>query len=133
MAIDYSFAADGDLLVVRASGVDESPDEVEAYGMAVIEAAVTNASHRVLCLEGALEYRLGTLDTYRVGSSIAERAPRVARVAVVCAPASLGDARFWEDVTSNRGLRAAVFTDEAEARRWLDADRGAVPPERGGS
>ncbi len=50
------------------------------------------------------------------------------KVDVVCAPESLGDARFREDVTRNRGLEAAVFGDEAEARRWLDVGREASPP-----
>ena len=133
MAIDYAFAVEGDLLEVRTSGFDESADEVIAYGMAVIAAAVEHESHRVLCLEGELEYRLGTTDIYHVGSYVAAQAPRVARVALVCAPESIGDARFWEDVTSNRGLQAAVFTDEAEARRWLDAGRGSAPGGPGGS
>ena len=131
MAIDYTFTQEGDLLVSRASGFDESLGEVEAYGLAVIETAVERGSRRVLCLESDLEYRLGTIDTFQAARFIAEHAPAVALVALVCAPESLGDARFWEDVTRNRGLRAAVFTDEAEARRWLDADRDAERPESG--
>ena len=129
MSIEFTVAVDGDLLEVRARGVDDSLGEVEAYGMAVIAAAVENDTHRILCVESDLEYRLGTIDTFLAASFIAEQAPRVARVAVVCAPESLGDARFWEDVTRNRGLQAAVFGDEAEARRWLDAGRDAPVPE----
>lgn len=128
MAIQFTIEVDDDLLVVRASGFDGGPSEVEAYGVAVIQAAVVNGTRRVLCVESDLEYRLGTMDTFDVASTIAERAPHVARVAVVCAPEGLSDARFWEDVTRNRGLEAAVFGDEAEARRWLDAGREAPPP-----
>jgi hypothetical protein len=130
MAITYTVDTEDDLLVVRAAGFDENLEEVQAYGVAVITAAVEHDSARVLCLESDLEYRLGTVDTFRAASYVAERAPRVARVALVVAPQYLGDARFWEDVTRNRGLQAAVFGTEDEARRWLDAGQDASPPRR---
>jgi hypothetical protein len=124
MAIDYTIRAEGDLLLVRAWGFDDSLEEVEAYGAAIIEAAVKHGVTKVLCLESELEYRLGTTETFRAASFVAEHAPHVGRVALVCAADSLGDARFWEDVTRNRGLQAAVFADAVEARRWLEEDAG---------
>jgi hypothetical protein len=51
---------------------------------------------------------------------VAAYAPRVGRVAVVCALRPLGDARSREDAPRIRGLQVAVFTDEVEVRRRLD-------------
>ena len=119
MAIEYDFSVNGPLLVVETSGFDESLEEVQDYGMAVIDAAVQSRAELILCDERELEYRLGTTETYRAGEYVARMAPRVVRVALVCSQAACGDARFWGDVTTNRGLQTCVFTDVDEARAWL--------------
>jgi hypothetical protein len=129
VTIRYEIAVEDDLLVVVASGVDEDVAEVRGYGMAVIAAAVEHQVTRILCDERSLEYRLGTMDTFQAARYIADHAPRVGRTAVVCDARYVRDARFWEDVSRNRGLQAAVFTDLAEARAWLDAQGPAGPPE----
>lgn len=121
MAIRYTTTVDGDTLVVRAEGWDESLAEVEAYGMAVIAACVEHGVSRVLCNELELEYRLGTLETFQAAQFIAAQAPAVARIALVCRPPQVADARFWEDVVVNRGLIARVFTDVDAAVAWLGA------------
>jgi len=50
VAIRYEMTVEDDLLFVAASGFDESLDEMEGYGMAVIGAA---AEHRVTDLHEA--------------------------------------------------------------------------------
>ncbi len=122
MAIRHTMWVEDGTLVVRASGFDENLPEVEQYGAAVIAAAVQHGVSRVLCLEQDLEYRLSTLDTFRAAEFVALHAPKVARIAIVCAPASLPDGQFWENVVVNRGLTAAVFADPIAADRWLRAD-----------
>jgi hypothetical protein len=119
MAISHSMEVEGDTLVVRARGFDDSLDDVRDYGIAVIEACVAGNVTNVLCDELELEYRLGTFDTFRAAEFIAQAAPMVGRVALVCDPKQLGDARFWENSVVNRGLTARVFTDETRARSWL--------------
>ena len=91
--------------------------------MAVIGAAIQGEVTRILCDERALGYRLGTTDTFRAAEArlAATTLRLVGRVALVCAEQGLPDARFWEDVTVDRGLQARVFTDVDEARTWLAA------------
>ncbi len=122
MAIRHTMWVENGTLVVRASGFDESLAEVERYGAAVIAACRAHGVTRVLCLEQELEYRLSTLDTFRAAEFIAEHAPKVGRIAIVCAPGSLPDGQFWENVVVNRGLTAAVFADAIAADHWLHAD-----------
>jgi hypothetical protein len=128
VTIQYEIAVEDDLLVVVASGVDEDVEEVQSYGMAVIAAAVEHQVTRILCDERSLEYRLGTMDTFQAAKFVADHAPRVGRAAIVCDSRYLRDARFWEDVSRNRGLQAAMFTSLSEARAWLDAQGPAGPP-----
>ena len=122
MSISYSMRTEDDLLVVVASGADDSVEQVKSYGEAVIMEALRTGSRRILCLETDLEYRLTTSETFEVASHIAEYAPRVARVALVCNPAFADDAAFWENVVNNRGLTVRFFPDELSGRRWLAAN-----------
>ncbi len=126
MAIRYAMQVEEGTLVVRASGFDESLAEVEQYGAAVIAACRAHGVTRVLCLEQELEYRLSTLDTFRAAEFVALHAPKVGRIAIVCAAASLPDGQFWENVVVNRGLTAAVFADPVAADHWLHADPAAT-------
>lgn len=121
MAIRYKIKPEGNLLVVKTSGVDESLEEVEQYGMAVIKACLEGNYSRVLCDEVDLEYRLAPFDTYRSAEFIASQAPKVGRVALVCNEKFFTDARFWETVAVNRGLTVRVFKDVEAARQWLDS------------
>lgn len=121
MTIQYTFQTEGDLLRVETVGIDESLQEVEEYGLAIIQAALASGCQRILCDERQLVYRLGTYNTYEAASFIAENAPRVVRVALVCHPACIEEAHFWETVATNRGLLARMFQDLEPARHWLDS------------
>lgn len=129
VAIHFQTSSEGETLVVRASGFDESLAEVQSYGLAIIEAAVRGAHTRVLCDERELEYRLKTVDTFQAAEFIVANAPRVARAALVCSPTGLEDAAFFETVAVNRGLTLRVFRDLSEAVRWL-AEPNAEGPSR---
>lgn len=119
MAIQYKTRIEGNALLVHTSGFDESLDEVTGYVMALIELCRTHQLTKVLCDERTLQYRLNTADTYALATFLAEHAPRVGRIAVVCAPEAAADAQFWENVVVNRGLTARAFKDLAAAERWL--------------
>jgi hypothetical protein len=119
MAISYRFAVEGNLLIVNASGVDESLEEVQQYGMAVIGKAIEEDCRHVLCIETDLEYRLGTMDLFKSAEFIAANAPHVARVVIVCNDQFTDDLSFWETVAANRGLLIRAFQNQADALQWL--------------
>lgn len=119
MAIDFVANVDGNTLLVKASGFDESLDQVLQYGLAIIGECQRSGVSRVLCDERDLEYRLNTLDIYESAAFIADHAPGVARVAIACNPRDIDDGRFWETVAANRGLTVRVFKDIESARSWL--------------
>lgn len=120
MAIQYSMHIDGDTLRVKAVGQDDNAEEVKAYGMAIIEAAVSSNCTHALCDETELVYTLGTFDTFDLAEFIAAYAPAVSKAAVVCNPEFLEDAQFFETVTYNRGLELRIFSRFDEAQAWLD-------------
>ena len=119
MSINYSIEVEDDLLRVTASGVDDNLEQVQEYGMAVIGAAIEYRVSKILCNEKDLKYLLGTFDTYESARLIAEAAPKIAQVAIVCKDDDYKDAQFWETVASNRGLHIRVFKDLATAEEWL--------------
>ena len=121
MAIHYEIQADGDLLKVKASGMDENLAEVTAYGAAIIQAAQQHNTRRILCDETDLIYKLNVIDNFEAARFIAERVPCVVKVAIVCKPDSFSDAQFWETVAVNRGLLVKMFKDPTEANAWLQA------------
>ncbi len=122
MAIAYKFIFENNILIVNTSGVDESLEEVQQYGLAVIEKAVEHNCRNVLCLETDLEYRLGGFDIFQSAEYIATNAPNVARVAIVCNPRFADDLAFWETVAVNRGLMMRAFQKDEEALQWLKQD-----------
>jgi hypothetical protein len=119
MGIHYDWHVDGDTLFVTASGQDDGPEEVMAYAQAVIQLGIKHGVRRVLCDERNLQYRLGTLGIFDAAEYVAKIAPRIARAALVCAPGSAKDGRFWETVVVNRGLQVRVETDYDKALSWL--------------
>ncbi len=121
MGIDYSARMEDGLLVVTSVGFDENIEQARDYGMWVIGEALRQGATRILCDERALEYRLSTIDTFQIASDIADAAPRLAQVALVCNPQYIDDATFWENVAVNRGLTVKVFKELEAALHWLGA------------
>lgn len=122
MAIHYKMELEGDLLNVETSGFDESLEEVQQYGMDIIDACRRGNHTHVLCDERNLEYRLSTFDTYQSAEFMAAQIPRLAKAAVVCNEKFINDAKFWETVAVNRGLVVRVFKDIDSARLWLSEE-----------
>jgi hypothetical protein len=119
MAIAYSMSVADRVLHVKASGKDESVEDVQRYGMAIIDMAVAHGIERALCDETALEYTLGTFSSYEAAKFIAEAAPKICRVAIVCSPRDLQNGAFWETIAVNRGLNVRVTSDLDQAREWV--------------
>ncbi|NTW68821.1 MAG: hypothetical protein HGB23_03095 [Chlorobiaceae bacterium] len=119
MAIHYTAEVQGEILCVTASGFDENLEDVLNYGMGIIGLCQQSGVTLVLCDETALEYQLGTLDTYEAGKFISEHVPAVARVAIVCNPKFFSDAEFFEDVVVNRGLTLHFSSNIETAKCWL--------------
>ena len=122
MAITFQSEMQGGLLLVTASGRDENLQQVIDYGTSVITLAIESGATHVLCDERNLDYALDTLDTFQAAQAIAERAPKVPRVAIVCQPKFLEEGKFWETVAVNRALPVRVDTDIVRARAWLALD-----------
>ncbi len=125
MTIKYQSEFREKLLIVTASGRDDTLEQVIEYGCSVIALAVESGATRLLCDERGLEYTLDTVDTYKLAKTMAERAPKIIRVAIVCRPEFLVEGKFWETVAANRALLVRVDTDFDRALRWLD--EGASP------
>lgn len=121
MAIYYTMKMENDTLVVTASGKDEGLEDVKQYGEAVINAALQNHCRKIICDETNLVYALGIFEAYIDAEFLSKIAPRLHRVAIVCHPNQIGDAKSWETFAVNRGLRVKVFIDRAEAENWLEA------------
>ena len=119
MAITYSAEINENLLLITASGRDENVREVIDYGSAVIDLAVRHGATLILCDERNLEYALDTFDTFQSAKEIADLAPKVARIAIVCNAKFLKDGQFWETVAVNRSLQVRVDTEIDRAKAWL--------------
>lgn len=119
MAISFHTETVGELLLVTSSGCDEHVQQVIDYGTSVIDMAVKKGARYILCDERALEYTLDTFDTFQLAQIIADSAPKVLRVAIVCSPEFLEDGKFWETVAVNRALQVRIDTDIERAKSWL--------------
>lgn len=120
MAIHYDLTVQGDTLQARAWGFDESLEDVQSYGLALIDACREHGVTRVMCDERELDYRLNTFEHYEAAEFIAQQVPALAKVAIVCNPHCLPAADLYEDVVVNRGLMLRIFTDIDQARAWLE-------------
>ena len=109
MAIDYEIISHEQYLFVKASGFDESLEEVMAYNRAVLEACLNDEHQKILSDERGLEYRLSTVDTYKLASAAAEVVPRPLQIAIVTEERNERDADFYQTVAVNRGVRVKFF------------------------
>lgn len=119
MAIKTEFEVDHDLLIVTASGEDDSLEEVQAYARKIIETAIENNCSKIICDERNLIYLLSVSDTYELAKDTAFVAPKIAHTAIITLPEYKEIVEFWEMVALNRGLSIKVFYDKASALKWL--------------
>ncbi|MFY0673016.1 MAG: hypothetical protein JXQ87_06405 [Bacteroidia bacterium] len=120
MPISYKISKKRDRLIVETTGNDDSLEEVQAYGMQILKAAIENQSKTVLCDERALTYELDTIDTYSLGEAAAKLGQGISKIAIICNRRYLQDGKFYETVASNRGLRIMVTDNIKQAKDWLD-------------
>ncbi|MCE1188300.1 MAG: DUF4180 domain-containing protein [Ignavibacteria bacterium] len=119
MSISYAITNTPQFLNVVAEGKGNRIDEVQKYVQAVILAIQENKAKRIFCNEINLTHELTGIDTYVLGEMVSQYAVHVEKVAVVCSVSDLPKEKFYELVTSNRGLYIQIFTDLSEAKNWL--------------
>ncbi len=119
MAIEFSYEVSEEILYVKAWGSDRDLNQVKSFGTAVISLAKANKIRKILSDERELEYTLGVVDLYELAEYYSKKIPFVVKVAVVCKPEDLADAKFWETTSLNRGLNVHVFTDIDAAKEWI--------------
>ncbi len=119
MAINYDIEVRDGCLCVKTSGFAESLEEHMAYAHAAYDAMINAGCSEILIDEWEMEYRLGTFDIYKLAEDVANSAEVPMRVAVVTNPENNIDARFFEDVVSNRGFKLLYFKTLDEAHAWL--------------
>jgi hypothetical protein len=119
MAINYEFECNENLLKVKASGFDESPDEVISYNAKIQEKALLNNCDKVICDERNLDYKLSIIDTYKLGEYVSANIKGIKRIAILTNVKDKEIGEFWENVVVNRGCTAKVFYDEKEAITWI--------------
>jgi hypothetical protein len=123
MSIAYTIAVKNKTLHVKATGKDDSLEEVQKYSLAILKAALAAGCTSVLSDETELVYTLGVMDTFESAKFISEISPSVGKAAVVCNPAQIDDATFWETVAVNRGVQVRIFKTVRDAEQWLAEDR----------
>jgi len=119
MAIHYEAKKDGDILRVRAWGKDDSLKDVIIYGGSILGECLSNDVTRVITDERELEYRIDTVEIYELARIYAELDGIIEKVAFVCSPEFLEDARFMENASKNRGLIYRAFDDYKAADEWV--------------
>ena len=119
MSITFNSNIEDDILIITASGKDDNVDQVVEYGQSIIRLGIESGKSKILCDERNLEDAIGTFDIFEAATIIAEEAPRVARIAIVCSPEFFEDGRFWETVAVNRGLHVRMYIDINLAKTWL--------------
>lgn len=83
------------------------------------ELAKSSGVRRVLADVARVIGNISTFDTYEFSSSHHEYLPADIKIAVLIKNDQENDARFAEDVATNRGINIKMFTDKNDALRWL--------------
>ncbi|NUN09584.1 MAG: hypothetical protein HUU54_10455 [Ignavibacteriaceae bacterium] len=119
MPIEFTIEDAGEHLKVTAKGNDDNAKEAQRYSSAIIEAVLSSKKKRILCDERELVYEISTAETFQMATEAAKHVKTFVKVAIVCNPSFLPDAKFYEVVANNRGLSVSVFTDYDDAVKWL--------------
>jgi len=123
VAITIQSEMKDDILWIVANGRDESLEDVENYGMAVIQAGVQAEASLILLDERKLKYDLSTYETFESANFATRQIPVLnVKVALLCHSDQVEAGNFWVTVAANRGLDAETFTDEDRALAWLRGD-----------
>ena len=119
MSISYQIENQEKYLKVLTSGKDDSLEEVIAYAMEVVNAAIQFNCRKILCDERELEYSISVIDTYQLAEIASQYAFTLTKIAIVCDTKFLESGKFYETVASNRGLCVRVTSNYEDAIEWL--------------
>lgn len=122
MAVVSELKAGPRCLLVRITGVVDPAwvrDDAETMFRAHLGECERLGLTGLLYDGRALELRVGTLDLYDVGKSLASVASAGIRIAALAVPAQVAQVGFFEQVATNRGVALKMFTQEREALDWL--------------
>jgi hypothetical protein len=113
-----------DYVEFACSGLFSRSEAFRVNDEAFIRAAAENRRNILIDARRVVGRVPSILDRYEIGVNVArsylEQLPRV-RLAMLGHEPMIHPDRFGEVVARNRGADARVFTDEAEALRWLVA------------
>jgi hypothetical protein len=119
MAISYQYIIEGNVLKIATSGKDDSLEQVENYAIEVLGLSIQNKCTKILCDERNLDYTLSMIDTYSLAEKASQEAADLHKIAIVCKEKYLEDGKFFETVSSNRGLSILVTSNIDQAKEWL--------------
>lgn len=119
MSISYQIFNQDKYLKVIANGKDDDQADVKNYTDAVISAIFEFDAKKVLCDERELQYNLSLTDTFQLGEYVSQYSGQLLKIAIVCNIKFFDDAKFYETVTTNRGMQIKIFTNIEEAESWL--------------
>jgi len=110
-----------DYLLIRASGVFLSGDEVEQYAHFLLGSVETEDVNRVLLNEQQLIDKTDPLDASYIGNSekMVKLTMRGVRIACLFNPKYADQARAYETALQNRSISYRNFISEDEALDWL--------------
>ena len=112
------------ILTVHVTGEYHRPHEGYEVQRYVINTYPDHGCRRVLLdLTQAVVFG-GTMPTYRTGNPDPEVLQELRKFSFAAVYAEItDDERFFENVTTNRGLRVRVFDDLEKAIEWLEKER----------
>jgi hypothetical protein len=119
MAITFTYKVENKVLKVFTQGKDDSLQDTKKYGKEVLGLSIKNECNKILCDERNLEYNLSVMDTFSLAEIASIKARGLCRIAIVCQEKYLDNGKFFETVSSNRGLIVLVTAELDQANEWL--------------
>lgn len=119
MSIKFEISNGEDYLKVIAKGKDDDQSDVKNYTDAVVRAILDFKCKKVLCDERELQYNISVSDTFQLAEYVSRYSDQIVKIAIVCNIKFFDDAKFYETVTTNRGMQIKIFTNIEEAESWL--------------
>ena len=119
------------LLAIASGSFDHAQLEDTLKG--IFAASSRHGLRKILIDTRTLEGEVSLMARYDLGRIAAELQREPVRIALVGVEAQLWPDRFAENVANNRGVRAKVTTDRAEALAWLHEDAANKPAQGGGN
>jgi hypothetical protein len=121
MAITYTYTVENELLKVTTQGKDESFQDAVNYARGILVDSIQNECSMILCDERNLEYNLSVVDMFKLAEGASKEAKNLKKIAIVCKEEYLEEGKFYENVSSNRGLTVLVTSDMHHAKKWLES------------